>query len=467
MKNIALLATDSYLYDKYFSELANKLSSKYNVFIYASSYEVLQRYNLNENLIVRYIDENEEFDLLDSVRYSELYPDIDRYISLNYNFKSINLKSNYNIIKSFFLKYLLIDNIKIVIYEPPSNNFSLICSNLCNSYKILYLGLFNSRIEGRTDIIIGNSFNHSDQINSQDSLVRGFNIHLNKDFTGILQKYIDNAGKTYPSYMSKTIWKINSGLKISFDIIYWLLKYPFHLVKNLAIKRPVDFTTINTHTHGFYSYNRKIKALLRKSINSIRYNKIEDLNKHNYFIFPLHYQPEASTSVWGNYWDNQYTIIHRILISLPDDFVLVVKDHPAEFLYYNLDIYKKLLLNPKIIILGSDTNNFELIKNSQGVFTISSTFALEALVMNKKIGVFGNVFYKSFKNCYFLDSISSIIDFIQTPNLTYDFNDLENYIYNSIDYNADFFTEKGITNSSEMVVEFINYLDEEKSLFRN
>lgn len=467
MKHIALLATDSHLYDKYFSELANKLSSKYKVFIYASSLEVSQRYILNEKVTVRYVNENEEFSLSNSLKYSELYADIDRYSSLEYNFKSINLKRNYNILKSFFSKYLLIDNIKIVVYEPPSNSFSLICSNQCEKYKILYLGLFNSRIDGRTDIILGNSLNHSQQIQNKDSILRDFNIYQNKDFTKTLQEYIDNAGKSYPSYMNQTIWKLNSSLKQLFDIIFWSFKYPIHLFKNKIVNRPIDFTSINTHTHGFYSYNRKIKALIKKTFNPIQYNKLQDLHDLKYFIFPLHYQPEASTSVWGNSWDNQYTIIHRIIISLPDDFVLVVKDHPAEFLYYHLDTYKKIHLNPKTFILGSEVNNYELIKKSQGVFTISSTFALEALVLNKKIGVFGNVFYKSFNNCYFLDSINSIINFIDTPNLNFDFTDLENYIFNSIDYNADFYTKEGIEKSTEMVVKLIIYLDEKKGIFCN
>ena len=466
MKNIAILATDSHLYDQYFSNLANNLSEKYNIFLYATSKKVLDRYILNEKIVCRYIQELDLVDVDIDINYSELYPDFDRYTILNYNNFSINHKRNYFNIKTFFKKNLVDDEIKIVIYEPPSNNFSLICSNLCLEFKLLYIGLFNSRFNDRTDIVFGNSLNHSNQIKNYNSLVREYNIRKNINVDKIVTEFISKAGKSFPDYMQKTMWKSNGYINNIALIAFWILKYPVHFIKHLISKYTIDYSTINIYTHGLNSYNRKMKALFRKVFFPLRYDNIINFNL-KYYIFPLHYQPEASTSVWGNVCDNQYTLIHRILMNLPSDTFLFVKDHPAEYLYYNIEVYSKLRNNPKVVLLNSKINNEQLIKKSMGVFSISSTFAFEALVLNKKIGVFGEVFYKEFKNCYYLDSMESIKNFLTIEEGNYDYNDLVDYAYNSIESNADFYTQKSINRSCENVIELINFLDEKEHLLHS
>jgi capsule polysaccharide export protein KpsC/LpsZ len=61
--------------------------------------------------------------------------------------------------------------------------------------------------------------------------------------------------------------------------------------------------------------------------------------------------------------------------------------------------YKRLKKIPNVKLIACNANTKELIEYAERVITLTSTVGFEALMMNKPVYVFGNVFYECHPNC--------------------------------------------------------------------
>jgi len=135
--------------------------------------------------------------------------------------------------------------------------------------------------------------------------------------------------------------------------------------------------------------------------------------KDNYMVYFDHFQPEATTSVLAPYYENQSNVIENIIKSLPGTLKLYIKEHSTDLGNRGKSFYENLFYYPPARLIDPLSNSIELIENSQMVFTISGTVGLEAIMLNKPVGVFSDCYYSFFpgvKRIYSPEEIPSAID---------------------------------------------------------
>ena len=133
-----------------------------------------------------------------------------------------------------------------------------------------------------------------------------------------------------------------------------------------------------------------------KIINSEYESLAQNIDfKNPYIYFPLHYQPENTTSPLGGAFCDQITALKLISKNLPPPFKIVVKEHPMQnWIGRGQGFYKNILDQcENIIFAKKTTSSHMLINEAVCVATITGTAGWEALFRKKPVLLFGYIFY--------------------------------------------------------------------------
>lgn len=307
------------------------------------------------------------------------YPSIDRKclfgpLKLNYR-ESIEIVTR--IYKSTY-KFLSEEKPDIVVYEPPSNVFSLTVFSVCQELDIEYFGLIGSRIPGKIDIfdksftsrLLEKNLAKDVQEDKISEIINGIVTHT------LLPSYIIESPKrkSIVSYYVKR-------LKEEF--------YTFYRWNLLKKDKTKDY-------EARFIFKNISRNILKSIISKYAFKrKLEmDIPKEPYYILPLHVQPEASTSAQATYYSHLYTFVKNCAISLPFPYKLIVKEHPQFAKFRKKDFYNRIRKLPNVVMLDANVNNSELIQKSQGVITLTSTMGFESLLLKKPTYIFGEVFFQ-------------------------------------------------------------------------
>lgn len=143
-----------------------------------------------------------------------------------------------------------------------------------------------------------------------------------------------------------------------------------------------------------------------------------------YVCLFLHYQPEATTSPGGDIFVEQSLCVELLLKYLPKDYYVYVKEHKHQFLYNRpghscrtKDLYNDLLKNPRVKLISTGYDTFDLIAHSKAACTVSGTVGWEALVRQKPVIVFGLCWYENYTKGVLRitneDSAKNMLQFIE------------------------------------------------------
>lgn len=206
-------------------------------------------------------------------------------------------------------------------------------------------------------------------------------------------------------------------------------KPKYYLAVNEADYRIFKFLDLKIFFRYIGDYLKDSKALpydriplflpfyrLAKIFRKINYKKFikkeaispQKLNNVNYVIYPLHFEPEASTLIQGRWLHDQQKIIEIISKNLPVNTLLIVKEHRISIGRRSLKFYKDIVKHHNVFFVDDTVDTYSLIEKSKGVFVISSTMALEALMLKKPVACFGQRFYNVSKNVYVVDNLREI-----------------------------------------------------------
>jgi hypothetical protein len=175
----------------------------------------------------------------------------------------------------------------------------------------------------------------------------------------------------------------------------------------IFILRYVQFIQI------YLTLNLETKSL-QKEFN--KYKKCVLEFDFKYIIFYLHYQPENSTTPMGGFFSDQELVISAIAANIPDDWRLVVKEHPAQlnnmsgyaYLGRSTGFYKRLSFNSKIILIDNKIDSHSLLKNASAVATITGSVGWEAFVLGKHVLLFGDVWYQDLLNVHRIENFEKL-----------------------------------------------------------
>lgn len=127
-----------------------------------------------------------------------------------------------------------------------------------------------------------------------------------------------------------------------------------------------------------------------------------------YVLFPLHFQPEVMVSLYGKWYVDQAGLIENISKSLPLNYKLYVKEHPFRCGNRTLAFYKRIKRLPNVRLIHPQQNNFNIIKNSSLITTITGTSGWEGLLFQKKVITFGDIYYNLCPGVIKVDKIKEL-----------------------------------------------------------
>ncbi|MEK7551812.1 MAG: hypothetical protein AAB534_00130 [Patescibacteria group bacterium] len=135
---------------------------------------------------------------------------------------------------------------------------------------------------------------------------------------------------------------------------------------------------------------RPPKYIIRDYLCQKRYKrfakkfKYHDLSKIGKFVyFPLQVQPETVIDVTAPYFSNQIETARLIAMSLPGDYTLVVKEHPAMIGVRTPSYLEKVArtVNVKLVDYRIPTN--EIMKSADLIISPGGTTIFEAAILKK------------------------------------------------------------------------------------
>lgn len=270
-----------------------------------------------------------------------------------------------------------------VFYENVSNGLAYTAYRVAEKYDVKYLGLTASRLPGKSLFST-----LDDSLSQQISDVIEMNPDLSREKYAEINNYVENIQYIQPDYMK------NNGLS-SVNFMSKIFKkrdftFIIETIKQTVVGKNVLFQVGNPLLKSFHMNFREVKRWF--CVKKIKNSFNDDLTSQPFYLYPLHYHPESSTSILAKFYD-EYNLIRNLAFSLPHGKYLVVKDHISATGYEGFEFYKKILKLPNVKLANPNLNSKELIKKSLGVFTLTSTVGYEAVLMNKPVAVFGDVFY--------------------------------------------------------------------------
>lgn len=138
----------------------------------------------------------------------------------------------------------------------------------------------------------------------------------------------------------------------------------------------------------------QIKRITRR-ILSDRFLFEEPSAKDRFVLFPLHFQPEATTLVLAPFFEDQIALIRSLAISLPVGCVLYVKEHGYSVGRRPLSYYRTLKAIPNVKLITPYLDSHPLIRDAAAIATITGTMGWEALLYGKPVITFGKAFYNA------------------------------------------------------------------------
>lgn len=224
-----------------------------------------------------------------------------------------------------------------------------------------------------------------------------------KEFLKPAQQHIDELRKkiSHPSYMevTKKPFRLISSYKVK-EFIKRLSTEKIPVCRVSARRHPV-LNPIRWSLYKWLNIRRSAFSFDRWFSKDIPYDI-------KYLVYPLHYEPEASTSVRAFYFSDQMALIRLLVKLLPIGVYLVVKEHGGNQGYRKSLFYKELYYIPNVILLGPRYDVSTLLKNCLGVITLTGRMGWEGLVNNKPVITLGQTFWTFFEGIDFVHSWKDI-----------------------------------------------------------
>lgn len=232
---------------------------------------------------------------------------------------------------------------------------------------------------------------------------------LNKDIREYYKKQTDLYNDSTPFYMkdkyiksmykgSRIIPSIHNVFKniVNRHFFMTFFSYIKMFIKKKAHPNLEPFEYSGFRLRLIFRKWRKKMEAFRKEYKSLEI-KPDFLKKYIYVA--LHNQPEATTSSMGGIFVDQILMIEILSKSIPRNWVIYVKESPMQWNSFRGHLgryegfYKEIVNLPRVKIIPSEINTFNLIKHSQAVATVTGTVGLEAILRGKPALIFGYVFY--------------------------------------------------------------------------
>ncbi len=175
---------------------------------------------------------------------------------------------------------------------------------------------------------------------------------------------------------------------------------------------------------GDYANTRYMKQLLEdRSITeelddfyhsrSIEFTVLEG---RCFVYFPLAGQPERTSNPQADIYTNQLLVANLLSHGTPSNWAIAAKEHPNQFhpnfavnMCRSTDYYAALLKIPRVSLISSLSNPFELIDKATFVATTGGTAAIEAVARGKPVLLFGDAWYRDCPGVFRVRNLKDVL----------------------------------------------------------
>jgi hypothetical protein len=153
-----------------------------------------------------------------------------------------------------------------------------------------------------------------------------------------------------------------------------------------ALERPDLFHMDTIRVTGMRNIPilRKIVRNSRRRRNAAQFDiaTLDDLPR-KFIYYPLHYSPEASVNSPAPYFLDQLRAIDALRYAMPNDFVVVVKEHPACIPIRPLKFMRQIRRLAGVEVARCDLPSLEIIRRASLTVTVTGTAAIEATLLGR------------------------------------------------------------------------------------
>lgn len=323
-----------------------------------------------------------------------------RKLGLLSNMVNSDFSESYSILSNFFDTIFNENEIKVVVHETISSSFSYVASNMANNKNIKYIGFVSAKIPNRFEL--------KTSVNSDSTLISDiYNSIMNKDIlvsseeNNWATEYLETLDNQIQGFMktgtlnnlSWTNLLNNKNFKMMIGTILYTIKEREDQ-KGILFRSYPLIQAINSFKRN--TLRRIRKPFLKKYFDSV---SKEWLENNSYYIYPIHFQPEASTTIGAPFFDDQLELLIKISFCLPKNRYLLIKEHRSNIGYNNSSFYNELKRLPNVKLISENQDIKYLIRKSVGLLTLTGTAGFEAILLNKPVFIFGDVSYDKHPLC--------------------------------------------------------------------
>jgi len=145
---------------------------------------------------------------------------------------------------------------------------------------------------------------------------------------------------------------------------------------------------------------QRVRRITRVATADIRRVFERPVSGEKYVLYPIHFQPEASTLVQAPMFLDQVALLRDIAASLPVDHRLYVKEHVSNRGRRPFSFYEQINAIPSVRLLGPDEDTWTLIREASVIAVITGTVGWEGLIFDKPVVTFGDVFFNLLPQVY-------------------------------------------------------------------
>jgi hypothetical protein len=207
------------------------------------------------------------------------------------------------------------------------------------------------------------------------------------------------------------------------------------LLRHLADSRTANFQIGNPLRTHFNLFRRNVGRRLRSG--SVRRLYQKPVAGEQFLLYPLHFHPESSTSILAGAYLDESEVIRNIAFSLPEGMRLYVKDHISAWALPSLDFYRRIRRLPNVRLLAPEEPTKQLIKSAAAVITLTSTVGYEALLLKKRVFLYGRVFYEFHRGVTRIENPARLRELlVETLSREMDWDDAYNHDFVCAYYQA-------------------------------
>jgi hypothetical protein len=183
---------------------------------------------------------------------------------------------------------------------------------------------------------------------------------------------------------------------------YLLKRFGIGPVQNSYIKQP-DHQPAQSRPNALQLASGRFRAQFSKWRLRGRLEKLALLPDVgvNYVLLALHYQPERAAVPLGGSLGDQTLIVDLLAKSIPQDWQLVVKEHPWQLQPFSRgetqrsdDFYERVTRYPNVRLLPANATVGDYLEKARAVATITGSVGWQALCLGVPALVFGAAWYR-------------------------------------------------------------------------